>query len=41
MSSGTGARAGVTFVGTGAGVKKSDCDYLCYRVSKKVSQEKF
>jgi len=30
MSSGAGA--GVTFLGTGAGVKKSDSDHLCYKV---------
>jgi len=32
MSAGAGAGAGVTFLGTGAGVKRSDYDHLCFVV---------
>jgi len=42
MSSGAGAGAGVTFLGTGAEVKKSDCDHLCslgYNVKNRRSLE--
>jgi len=33
MSSGAGEGAGVTFLGTGAGVKKSDSDHLCCKLT--------
>jgi len=36
MSSGAGARAGITFLGTGAGVKKSDSDHVCHDHDMKI-----